>query len=188
MANFFERAFEGALWRSRWIVLPAVIASVVSAMVLVALGVLDVALVVYKALQVTDLESFKDYHRQAVAIIIAAVDVFLIAMVMLIFGIGIYELFISKIDAAEADARSSRILVIKSLDQLKETLAKVIVMILIVTYFKEAVLMNLADRISALFFAAGIVLVAAAFFLLNWGTRGLAAKMDAASPPGQPGG
>jgi len=51
--------------------------------------------------------------------------------------LDLYELIISQIDIAQMSA-ASRILEIKSLDELKDKLAKVIIMVLIVGFFKRA--------------------------------------------------
>jgi len=59
----------------------------------------------------------------------------LIAVVLLIFSFGIYELFISEIDDAENSEVGSKILAIHSLDELKDKLGKVVVMVLIVSFF-----------------------------------------------------
>ena len=67
---------------------------------------------------------------------ISAVDLYLIGIVLLIFGFGIYELFISKIDIAREDL-SVTILEIENLDELKNKIIKVIVMVLIVSFLKE---------------------------------------------------
>ena len=54
--------------------------------------------------------------------IISSIDLFLIGIVLLIFGFGVYELFISEIDEAENE-KGSKILAISSLDQLKDKIA-----------------------------------------------------------------
>ncbi|MEE9614054.1 MAG: YqhA family protein, partial [Thermodesulfobacteriota bacterium] len=126
MFKTIERVIERILWESRLIVFLAVVASIVSAMVLALMGSYDVWLVVKEMWHVMgDAEKYKEFHSTAITHIISAIDAYLIMTVLLIFGIGLYELFISKIDHLEGDSRSSRILVIHSLDQLKEKLAKV---------------------------------------------------------------
>ena len=55
--------------------------------------------------------------------IISSIDLFLIGIVLLIFGFGVYELFISEIDFAKGKFADST-LKIKSLDQLKNKLLK----------------------------------------------------------------
>lgn len=55
---------------------------------------------------------------------------------------GLYELFISKINVAEDSKVSKNVLHISSLDSLKNRLAKVILMILIVNFFEQVVQMK----------------------------------------------
>ena len=66
--------------------------------------------------------------------IIASIDLFLIGIVLLIFWFGVYELFISEIDFAKVNFLSLT-LKIKSLDQLKNKIIKVIIIVLIVKFF-----------------------------------------------------
>jgi Uncharacterized protein family, UPF0114 len=66
------------------------------------------------------------------------IDGFLLGAFMLIFGFGIYELFLADLQAARSSEASGRILRINSLDDLKTRLAKVILIILIVETFKDA--------------------------------------------------
>lgn len=67
-------------------------------------------------------------HRSAAVGVARGGNVFH-ELVMLIFWLGRYELFVSDIDEARATRASSRIPVIGSLDDLKDRLAKVILMI-----------------------------------------------------------
>lgn len=64
-----------------------------------------------------------------------------------IFAMGIYELFISKIDpASRTDESRPNWLQIHSLDDLKSAVGKVILMILIVRLFESAVKMKYEQR------------------------------------------
>ena len=68
--------------------------------------------------------------------IISSIDLFLIGIVLLIFGFGVYELFISEIDFAKGKFADST-LKINSLDQLKNKIIKVIIIVLIVKFFEK---------------------------------------------------
>ena len=87
--------------------------------------------------------------------------------VLLIFSLGLYELFISDIDQAHGNKASSKILVINSLDDLKSRLAKVILMIMIVTLFEEALNMHIAAPIDLVYMGASIALIALALYLTH---------------------
>ena len=73
---------------------------------------------------------------------LCAIDLFLIAIVLLIFGFGIYELFVSEIDFTHSKFKEST-LIIRDLDQLKNKIIKrikrqiIIVIVLIVKFLKK---------------------------------------------------
>ncbi|MBI5178786.1 MAG: YqhA family protein [Nitrospinae bacterium] len=168
MLEKIESVVERALWGSRLIIFLAVVASIISSFILILIGTYDVIIVVedfFHALMGEGID--QKVHDLAITHIISAVDSYLIATVLMIFGMGLYELFISKIDVAETDDKSSKILVIHDLDQLKEKLAKVILLVLIVTYFKHAVYFEYKDLISLLYLSIGILLIAMAIYLTH---------------------
>ncbi len=168
MLSRIERAVEWVLWQSRFMVFLAVVASLLSALVLIVVGTYDVWLVTSDLGHAFgDHEAYEAFHKEAIAGIIGAVDSYLIATVLLIFGLGLYELFISKIDLAEKDPRGSKVLVIHTLDQLKEKLGKVIVMVLIVIFFKNAVNFHYEGVLQLLYLGAGILLLAVALWLMG---------------------
>ncbi len=74
-----------------------------------------------------------DLHEDVVALIIGAVDLYLMALVLFIFSFGVYELFISEIEEFK-QTKQSKVLEVHSLDQLKDKLAKVIIMVLVVIF------------------------------------------------------
>ena len=77
-------------------------------------------------------------RAETVTHVVEIVDGYLLATGLLIFALGLYELFISKIDQAEASESANNVLMISSLDDLKNRLAKVVMMILVVRYFEVA--------------------------------------------------
>jgi uncharacterized membrane protein YqhA len=170
MEKFFgliEQIFERVLWESRLMVILAVVVSVFAALTLTIVGTYDIYLVFIEMLHAfSSKEAYENFHKDAIAHIISAIDAYLISTVLLIFGVGLYELFISKIDYAEKDTRASKILVIHSLDQLKDKLAKVIVMVLIVTFFKHAISFKYEEVLNLLYLSIGILLIALAIYFL----------------------
>lgn len=162
-----ESGFEWLLWNSRVFVILAVIFSMVGSIILFVVASLDVYHVV--------IETFKYYlgishninlHSLIIGEIILAVDLYLIAVVLLIFAFGLYELFISKIDIAQK-CSTSKILEINSLDQLKDKLAKVIVMVLIVSFFNKVLNMHISTSIDMLYFAGSIFTLSLALYFLH---------------------
>ena len=115
-----EKLFESSLWSSRFITLSAVIFSIFAAFALFFVASADL----YHVLVTTYQYFFagihpENFHEDIVAEIIGAIDLYLIAVVLLIFGFGIYELFISDIDVAK-DSGGNKILYVSSLDELKD--------------------------------------------------------------------
>ncbi|MCV6607253.1 MAG: YqhA family protein, partial [Campylobacterales bacterium] len=88
------------------------------------------------------------------------------AVVLLIFSFGLYELFISDIDEAK-NSSSSSILSIQSLDQLKDKIAKVIVMVLVVSFFQRVLHMEFATPLEMLYFAGSILILSLGLYFLN---------------------
>jgi uncharacterized membrane protein YqhA len=177
LAKAVERGFEKFLWNSRFIVLFAVISSMISSVILFVVATVDVFELIQKVFRYVMLpgsdrtaDAYEEFHGEVVGHIIGAIDDFLLATVLFIFALGLYELFISKIDEAEREATtSSRILLIHSLDDLKDRLAKVVLMILIVTYFKNVIQTTFEDPLNILYLAVGILFVALALYFTHKG-------------------
>ncbi len=166
--KLLETIFEGALWNSRFVIIAAVIGSLLAGFAIFYMATVDVANLFLHALHYADSgltdEARKALHDSTVSHIVEVVDGYLLATVMLIFSLGLYELFISDIDQAHGSKASSKILVIGSLDDLKSRLAKVILMILIVTLFEEAINMKLTTPLDLVYLGASITLIALALY------------------------
>lgn len=163
------KILERLLWESRLILVLAVVASILACVLLVFLGTYDIALLIVKLLKAIFLidGNIEYLYKESITRIIGAVDSYLIATVLLIFGLGLYELFISKIEHIEKDTKSSKILMIHSLDQLKDKIAKVIIMVLIVTFFKYSISNENWNMTNLLMLSIGILLVAISLYLMN---------------------
>lgn len=174
--KFLESLFEGSLWNSRFVVLAAVIGSLLAGFAIFYMATVDVVYLVIHTFSYADpemaSETRKALHDSTVTHIVEVVDGYLLATVMLIFSLGLYELFISDIDQAHGSRASSKILVISSLDDLKSRLAKVIIMILIVTLFEEALNMKLTAPIDLLYLGGSIALIALALYLTHGAEHG----------------
>lgn len=169
MLQFIEKV----LWKSRYMVFLAVIASIFSALIMIIMGtmeVVDVCIEFFHAF--ASHETYEGFTKTAVSHLVSAVDDYLIGTVFLIFGIGLYELFISKIDVAENDETSSKVLIIHDLDALKEKIAKVVIMVLIVTFFKYAININYTEMINLLYLSIGILLIAVSIYLTHKSPHG----------------
>jgi uncharacterized membrane protein YqhA len=162
-----EKLFEGAIWNSRFIVLLAVVFGLLGAVILFVVASMDIwGVAVYTFDTIITHAHPEDFHEDIVAGIIGAVDLYLIAVVMFIFSFGLYELFISDIDQAEGK-NGSKLLAIHNLDQLKDKIAKVIVMVLVVNFFQRVLHTHFTTPLEMLYFAGSITLLAAGLYFLG---------------------
>ena len=158
--------FEKILWNVRYITVLAVILSIFSAFALIVLGSWNIieAIIFYNPLFDDSIISNNDLLFK----IISAIDLFLIGIVLLIFGFGIYELFVSEIDFANAKFTEST-LKIRDLDQLKNKIIKVVIIVLIVKFFEKVLKFseNFTSPMDILYFGLSILSICIGYFLIN---------------------
>lgn len=169
--NKIEHYFEKFLWSSRLSVMAAVIASLLSSLAMFYLITIDTVSMISHLSGYASLDQAERFalRSETITHVVELIDGYLLATVLLIFSFGLYELFISKIDAAESSDNSSKVLFINSLDDLKARLAKVVLMILIVKFFEHALTMNFVTPLDLLLFAGGIALIGLALYLTHAG-------------------
>ncbi|MCH5247588.1 MAG: YqhA family protein [Muribaculaceae bacterium] len=159
------RQFERLLYSSRYLSLIAVIGSLVSSVILFIQGIV----IIFKGLVEYFMNPTEKYEVLFEKLV-SSVDVFLFALALIIFGVGIYELFVTKIDPVEknVDSRPSW-LQTPTLDDLKSSLGKVILMVLIVSFFKHVLEISneMWDPKALLYLAIGILLIAGALYLTH---------------------
>lgn len=165
MSNF-ENNFEKLLWKFRYIVILSVILSIVASVSLFFIGSWDIiySIIYQNPLFNADVTNNNDLLFK----IISSIDLFLIGIVLLIFGFGVYELFISEIDFAKGKFAEST-LKIKSLDQLKNKIIKVIIIVLIVKFFEKILKLTpqFTNPNDILVFSASILAICLGYFLIN---------------------
>ncbi|MDH5184436.1 MAG: YqhA family protein [Gammaproteobacteria bacterium] len=170
-----EQMFESALWDSRFVVLSGVVTSLLSALAMFYITTIDAVIMVSHlaeyASPALDTVARAELRSSTVAHVVEIVDGYLLGTVLLIFALGMYELFISKIDKAEKSETSSNVLMIHSLDDLKGRLAKVILMIMIVKFFEHAIDMPFNSPMDLLMFAGGIALIGLSLYLSHAGDK-----------------
>ncbi len=161
-----EKYFEKLLWNSRHMVLTAVISSLLLSLLLFVITAVDVAALLVHSFDYISAttEARKVLKIELVAHTVGSIDGFLLATILLIFSLGLYELFISDIDEAKESDQSSKVLVINSLDDLKSKLAKVILMILVVTFFEVSLSMSFNSALDLMYFSLGILMVSLALY------------------------
>jgi len=168
--GIIERTFESFLWNTRFFVLFAVLFSMLGgiALFLVASAdIWDVVVMVFNT-YVHHLHP-ENFHEDIVSGLIGAVDLYLMAIVMFIFGFGLYELFISELDVAKGAA--SKVLEIHSLDELKDKLAKVIIMVLVVSFFQRVLHTPYTGALEMLYFSGSILALSVGLYFLHKGGK-----------------
>jgi len=167
--KFIERIFESLLWNTRFFVLLAVLFSMLGGVTLFIVASVDIYGVVGNVFT-TYLNHLhpEKFHEVIVGGLIGAIDLYLMAVVLFIFGFGLYELFISEIDVAKKEG-ASKILEIQSLDELKDKLGKVIVMVLVVNFFQRVLYTSYNGALDLVFFAVSILALAISLYFLHKG-------------------
>lgn len=156
--------FEKLLYSSRYFSVLAVVGALVSSMILFLQGFWII---------VNGLIGFfhepEENYEVLFERLVSSVDVFLFALVLIIFGAGVYELFISnkRVDSTSTDQPSW--LKIKSVDDLKSSLGKVILMVLIVSFFKHVLAISAAlwTPLALLYLSVGICLIGVTLYLTH---------------------
>lgn len=163
--------FEKGLWSSRFVVLAAVIASLLSSFAMFFMATVDAWYMLSHLFEYASPSLMGEeravMRAEMVKHVVEIVDGYLLATVLLIFALGLYELFISEIKTAAGASVSGNVLVITSLDDLKNRLAKVILMILVVKFFEHAISMEFQDPMALLYLSGGIALIGLSLYLTH---------------------
>lgn len=164
LARRLERGFERLLWSSRLTVLVAVLITLLLSMAALVLAAVDVVglfgTVFRYAAAAND-----DVRTQAVTSLVKTLDHCLIAALLLIVSFGLYELFINAIDPARETPGSRNLLHVRSLEDLKYRVAKLIVLVLSIEFFQYALRLPLRTSRDLLHLSVGIVLISVAFYV-----------------------
>jgi uncharacterized membrane protein YqhA len=147
------RRLNALLMASRWLMIVPVFSLVVGAAYFAYLTGYEV----FKGVTAGD-------PGKSVVLLIHALDTSLLTAVMILFALGLFELFIGTIDVPD-DHPFRRVLVIESLDDLKGKLATVLVMLLFVTFFEEVQRLQAGNFTDLLFLAGGVALLGVGLWL-----------------------
>ena len=161
-----ENNFEKILWNLRYIVILSVVLSILSSITLFLIGSWDI---VYSIINQNPLFNPNiNNNNDLLFNIISSIDLFLIGIVLLIFGFGVYELFINEIHFAKGKFADST-LKIKSLDQLKNKIIKVIIIVLIVKFFEKILMLTseFTTPNDILLFSISILAICIGYYLIN---------------------
>lgn len=166
MTNMIKNIFERTLLLGRTFVLLPVIFGMLSALILFVVATIDIMMMIMKLWDTwVKHAKMENIHALIVGEIIGAVDLYLIAIVLVIFSFGLYELFISEVN--DKDKHIPSILAVHSLDELKDKLAKVIVMVLVVSYFRRVFYIDYSGPLEMMYFAISITALSIGVYLLH---------------------
>lgn len=163
------KIFESILWSSRYITILPVIFGLTGAVICFVIASYDIFSVMIGSWNyVVNGDHSLDLHSDAVGVIVGAIDLYLMALILFIFSFGIYELFISEIQAMR-NSRQAKVLEIKSLDELKDKIGKVIVMVLIVNFFQRVLHANFQTPLEMGYLALSILALCIGLYFLHKG-------------------
>lgn len=167
--NFLEKLFEKVLWNSRFMIVLAVFFGLIGAVLLFAIASFDVYNTAAYVINTYATHAHPEhFHEEVISGIIGAIDFYLIGVIMIIFSFGVYELFISDIDPAkDENGKENQLLAVHSLDQLKDKISKVIVMVLVVGFFQKVGHTPFNGALELFYLALSITAVAVGLYFLS---------------------
>jgi uncharacterized membrane protein YqhA len=171
--KWIEVPFETLLFQSRLFVLIAVVGILVASLVMFLKGSVEIIQGV-----LTFFSKFTGFQpnplddESVILAFIPAIDNYLFATILLILSMGLYELFVSKIDPpCRKDKTPPAWLSIKNWDQLKYNTGEVVIMILIVNFFKISFSISFKNPLDLLILGGGILLISGALLMTHKITR-----------------
>jgi uncharacterized membrane protein YqhA len=139
---------ERTLWSSRLLMLPAVVVSVLLATGAFFMATIDA---VYALLRLRtyinpalSTDGRAELRTGVITGIVKALDGYLIAAILLIVALGLYELFISRLDDAARSEVAPRLLQLRDLNDLKDRIARLVLLVLIIEFFQRALRLDYA--------------------------------------------
>ncbi|KAM7276071.1 hypothetical protein ACFE04_017937 [Oxalis oulophora] len=172
-SDFVEQNIEKVIYASRFLTLMAVLGSLLGSLLCFVKGCTFIV------------SSFKQYfvdNAKVIVLLVEAIDTYLLGTVMLVFGMGLYELFVSNLDIAKSKEgvayRSNlfglftlmerpRWLDVKTVSELKTKVGHVIVMLLLIGLFDKSKRAGIHSALDLLCFAASVLLSSGSLFLLS---------------------
>ncbi|CAL1386682.1 unnamed protein product [Linum trigynum] len=173
--EILEENIEKVVYRCRFLAILAVFGSLIGSFLCFIKGCVYVG------------TSFMQYFAtrgKVIIYLVEAIDVYLLGTVMLVFGMGLYELFVSnlspsKTSPGETMADRSNLfgmftlkerpkwLEVKTVNELKTKLGHVIVMLLLIGFFEKSKTAAIHSPLDLLCFAASVLLCSGSLFLLS---------------------
>ncbi len=155
--NKIELLIEYFLWNARFLV-------IIPIFILIILFVFIIFEVVIKWLQI-----FINYNPlTAIWDIISILDFVLLWVIILIFSWWIYELFVDEIKLKDNEKSKAKILIIHNIDELKEKISKVIIIMIVVYLFKQIMTIKVNNVIDILYLSIATVLLAISIAVISF--------------------
>jgi uncharacterized membrane protein YqhA len=163
LEEYLARALSGF----RFLALFAVIGALLASVLLFLKGTLEIIHGTAAFLKtIAHLSPPGPEDKAVILTVIPAVDNYLFATALLIFGMGLYDLFISETDpGSKAPAWQPAWIKIESLDDLRKQISEVVIMILIINFFDVSFAITLERPVDLLMLGGGILLVACSLFI-----------------------
>jgi uncharacterized membrane protein YqhA len=164
-----EEMFETVLFQCRFLALFAVIGSMVASLVLFLKGSLEICQGVMGLVHaVSYFVPTSADDKIVILAFIPAIDNYLWATVLMIFSMGMYELFVSEIDpSVRKNFSRPHWLNIDNVDDLKSQISEVVVMILIISFFQFAFTAPLMNPLDLVYLGVGILFISASLFITH---------------------
>lgn len=160
-----EIILEFILWNSRFFTIIPVVFGLLSVLKCFLLGTVEIYHGIQENIFFHDEVFDSKESTEVVSNIMGGIDLYLIGIVLLIFSLGIYELFISQIDfRLKSEAR--HVLVTTSLEELKGKILQVIIVALIVNLFKQMLNIEIKSSVDIIYVSTSILLVALSSYLM----------------------
>lgn len=159
--GLLEETFETALFSCRFLVMVPVLGILVASIVMFFKGCVEVVQGVRAFLGAG--MSFKPTPLDDNSVILSfipAVDNYLFATILLIISMALYELFISEIDPkSRKDQTRPNWLKVDDLDDLTSRIGEVVIMILIVNFFRQSFSVTYQRPIDLLILGSAVLLI-----------------------------
>lgn len=136
MEKWLDRNIETTMVRMRYVTLIPVIFSYIGALIMFVVGTMRAYNAVLSLFATSNPDAWDSHLRDTQVNLILAVDAYLMGLVLLIFSYGIYDLFISSMDAGNQPKIRPRWMTFDDIGGLKTILAEVILIILTIEFFQ----------------------------------------------------
>jgi len=154
------KAIESIIWEARIIVVVAVLASVISGLILFIYGSMDVVdLFKHFWSAIKGKSGWNKSSLQLIGVVASVSTIYLSAGLVYVLGIALYELFIGQMDSTSGFLKTG------SLEELKDKVIKFVHIILVILFFRFALTINYNSAQNLMYLSIGIALIAGSVYL-----------------------